>query len=120
MIQKSLMVTGIIIAVISLGLHLGVPGSTRSGLMFEVEPHSTEAEHITFDLTNVDYSFGIDIIPMNQGASFNSSVYLLNSTEYSEYLTGTPIADVDALMSFSDVARHNWRILEYYYTLSRE
>ena len=108
MIQRSIVVLGVIIAAFGFSLHLSVPGTTRSGFNVIVEGSSSAVDHISMELGAADYEFGIEMLPPEQVIAENTTGYLLIETEYERYLSGTPIQDVDALLVFGSGERTSY------------
>ncbi|MGD9381917.1 MAG: hypothetical protein PVI03_05675 [Candidatus Thorarchaeota archaeon] len=109
-IQRTIIVLGIVIAVAGFALHFSVPGTTRSGFNMIVEGSSSEVDHIFMELGDADYEFGIEMLPPEQHLAENTTGYLLTSTEYERYMSGTPVQDVDALLQFGGGERTSYEV----------
>jgi hypothetical protein len=107
-IQRGIIVLGIVIAVVGFALHFSVPGTTRSGFNIIVEGSSSAIDHISMELGDADYEFGIEVLPPEQYLAENTTGYLLTETEYERYLSGTPIQDVDVLLQFGSGERTSY------------
>ncbi|TFG07571.1 hypothetical protein EU522_00615, partial [Candidatus Thorarchaeota archaeon] len=99
-IQLAVIVTGIAIAVIGIGLHLSVPGVTRSGYPVFVGGNDYAVESIELTLGSSEYSFGIEFMGPEQTPKEYFSVYLLDSNQFTEWNSGTPIDEVSAPIQF--------------------
>jgi hypothetical protein len=107
-LQRSIVVLGIAIAIAGFLLHFSVPGTTRSGFNVVVESSSNAVDHIFMELGDADYEFGIEILPPEQDLAENTIGYLLTSAEYERYVSGTPIQDVDVLLQFASGGRTSY------------
>ncbi len=107
-VQRSIVVLGIVIAVAGFVLHFSVPGTTRSGFNVIVENSGSTVDHIFLELGDADYEFGIEMLPPEQYVAENTTGYLLTSAEYERYVSGTPIRDVDVLLQFASGERRSY------------
>jgi hypothetical protein len=108
--QRGIIVLGIVIAVAGFALHFSVPGTTRSGFNVIVEGSSSAVDYVFMGLGDVDYEFGIEMLPPEQYQAENTTGYLLTSTEYERYASGTPIQDVDVLLQFGSGERMSYEV----------
>ncbi|MHA2066513.1 MAG: hypothetical protein ACXABY_19245, partial [Candidatus Thorarchaeota archaeon] len=104
-VQKGIIVLGVVIAAAGFVIHFSVPGTTRSGFNVIVEGSKCAVEHISMDLGQADYQFGIEMLPPEQFPVENTTGYLLSSAEYERYIGGTPVEDVEALLQFDSSDR---------------
>ncbi|MFW9847544.1 MAG: hypothetical protein ACFFF4_00285 [Candidatus Thorarchaeota archaeon] len=104
-IQQTIILTGVVIALVGFGGHFLVPGTSRSGLMIQVDSDETATRVIDLDLTESEYFFGIELLPPGQISNSNVTAYLLDSINYNLYTTGTPLSSVDALLTVEDLSR---------------
>ncbi|NHJ12717.1 MAG: hypothetical protein EAX95_03535 [Candidatus Thorarchaeota archaeon] len=104
-LQKAVIIAGLITAVIGLGFHLSVPGVTRSGYPIFVGGHDHAVESIRLELGASEYSFGIDLLGPSQVANENFSVYLLDSGQFAEWSSGTPIDEAGTALQFDVASR---------------
>jgi hypothetical protein len=104
-VQQGIIVSGLIILVIGMGLHLSVPGVTRSGYPVFVDPNGYAVESIGLELGAAEYSFGIDLLGPIQTPNENFSVYLLDASQYLDWNSGTPIDDLSSPLQFNEDAR---------------
>jgi hypothetical protein len=86
--------------------HLSVPGTTRSGFPVIIEADDIVVEHLYLSNTN-GYNFGIDLMGPEQFSGNGTSAYLLNETQYSDYMSGTPLNETDALITLIDGGRNS-------------
>ncbi|MFW9888094.1 MAG: hypothetical protein ACFFER_07930, partial [Candidatus Thorarchaeota archaeon] len=107
-IQRCMIVLGMVIAVAGFALHFSVPGTTRSGFNVIVEGSGYAVDHISMELGDADYEFGIEMLPPDQSIAENTTGYLLTQSEYEKYLVGTPIQDVEALFVFGSAERTSY------------
>jgi Gpi18-like mannosyltransferase len=117
--QQAIILIGIIIAAGGLATHFLTPGTTRSGLMVQVDAGETATRSIVLDLANVDYFFGIELLPPGQSTPSNVTGVLLDSTNYNLYTSGTPLTSVDAILTIEDSTRAQYNAtvtdeLEFY------
>ena len=109
-IKKGILLVGIFITIIGLILHLSVPGTTRSGFPVNVEPMSTTVENIRFPNT-ISYEFGIDLMGPEQIDSSGTTAYLLNASQYNDYLSGTQLNETGSLISLLDGGRDSLELV---------
>ncbi|MFX1473831.1 MAG: hypothetical protein ACFFBM_15080, partial [Promethearchaeota archaeon] len=106
--QRGMIVLGIVIAVAGFALHFSVPGTTRSGFNVVVEGSGYAVDHISMELGDADYEFGIEMLPPDQSIAENTTGYLLTESEYEKYVSGTPIQGVEALLVFGSGERTSY------------
>ncbi|MHA1908279.1 MAG: hypothetical protein ACW98Y_13350 [Candidatus Thorarchaeota archaeon] len=104
-IKLSVIVVGFIIALVGFGSHFLVPGTSRSGLIIQVDAGETVTRSITLDLAEVDYFFGIELLPPGQSSPSNVTAFILDSLNYNLYTSGTPLHNVDVLLTIDDSTR---------------
>ncbi|MDF1538924.1 MAG: hypothetical protein P1Q69_08475, partial [Candidatus Thorarchaeota archaeon] len=104
-VKQGIIVVGVIIAIIGLGNHFLIPGTSRSGLAVQVGEYETATRSITLDLQEVEYFFGIEFLPPLQTESMNISAYLLDAENYNLYTSGIALDDVDALLVVDNSTR---------------
>ncbi|MFX0054349.1 MAG: hypothetical protein ACFFAX_04210 [Promethearchaeota archaeon] len=108
-IQRNIVVLGLVIAIAGFALHFSVPGTTRSGFNVIVEGSSSAVDHISMELGDAYYEFGIEMLPPEQSIAENTTGYLLTETEYERYISGTPIQDVEVLLEFGSGERTSYK-----------
>ncbi|MGY5876877.1 MAG: hypothetical protein RTU30_14100 [Candidatus Thorarchaeota archaeon] len=106
-IKRIIIIFGILICATGFMMHVTTPGLSRSGLAVLVDPHSESFEQLHYSLTPHEYEFKIDLLGNEQSLMGNTTAYVLNASEYSQYHGGTPISDVNALLSVVDATRGN-------------
>jgi hypothetical protein len=93
-IKKIQIFTGIVIAVVGLGFHFTIPGTSRSGFAILIPANGTTTERIHLILADTEYEFKIELM-----GSANTTCYLLTPVEYQSYIEGTPLTELDALIT---------------------
>lgn len=91
-------------------LHLSTSGTTRSGFPVNVAPLSTTIENLHVQNTN-GYSFGIDLMGPEQVSFSDTTAHLLNATQYSDYLSGTPLNESGTLISLLNGGRDSYQMV---------
>ncbi len=97
-VKQGIIVVGVIIAIVGLGNHFLIPGTSRSGLAIQVGEYETATRNITLNLQEADYFFGIELLPPPQVEEMNITAYLLDAENYNLYISGMSLNDVDALL----------------------
>ncbi|MGD9395774.1 MAG: hypothetical protein PVJ05_05050 [Candidatus Thorarchaeota archaeon] len=105
-IKKGVILSGILIIVIGLVLHLSVPGTTRSGFPVNVEPLGTTVENIHIPNTS-GYGFGIDLMGPEQIDFGDTTAHLLTIEQYNDYISGTPLNETGTLISLLNGGRNS-------------
>jgi len=103
-IKKGIILSGVLITIIGLVLHLSVPGTTRSGFPVDVEPMGVTVENIQFPNT-IGYGFGIDLLGPEQVDFGSTTAHLLSAEQYNDYLSGTPLNETGTLISLLNGGR---------------
>jgi Gpi18-like mannosyltransferase len=103
--QQAILLIGIIIASAGFTTHFLTPGTTRSGLGIQVDAGETAVRGILLDLAEVEYFFGIELLPPGQTSANNITAVLLDASNYDLYVSGTPLTDVDAILTIEDSTR---------------
>jgi hypothetical protein len=96
--KKSLILIGLMVCIVGLGLHLSSPGKTRSGFPVNAIPFETVIENLNAPNT-VGYGFGIELLGPEQIDFNGTSAFLLTDSQYTDYLSGTPLNETGALIS---------------------
>ena len=115
-IRRIIIILGLMISAFGFGMHAAIPGVTRSGFPFIVEPYRVGERHISLDLSELEYFFEIDILG-NAAQDGVATVYLLNSSEYAQYQAGAQLEDLEPLLTFHDGekyrAQYEARVSDY-------
>ncbi|MFX0106958.1 MAG: hypothetical protein ACFE7R_01610 [Candidatus Hodarchaeota archaeon] len=101
---KALILIGITLAVIGFSGHLIVPNMARSYLVINVGANDTAVEHLEFRLGPAAYNLHLDVITLSSNFH-NSSVYVMDDSEYHAYLQGTPVDDLHLLLELDGTSR---------------
>lgn len=104
--KTGVIVTGIIITIIGLGLHLATPGTSKSNLSIFIEPGETEVVRINPEIHGPNYNFGIDLL----GGAENTTGYLLDSDSYALYESGTSLENLSVLAATGIEGRGNYSV----------
>ncbi len=110
MMQKGIVVVGIVVAVVGLSLHFAVLGKSRSGFPVMVDGNGTTVEPVIQDVEETEAFFGIDVMSVEQSVG-NCSVYLLHLGEYEKYLNGTSLDDLDVLLEIRHSGRGRYEVV---------
>ncbi len=103
-IKKSIILIGIFVTLMGLSLHLSGLGTTRSGFPANALAREVTVEHIEVP-NSTGFEFGIELLGPEQIQGNGTSAYLLDSSQYTDYLSGTPLNETDALISLVNGGR---------------
>lgn len=104
-LQKSIIVVGIILAVLGFSQHFVVPSTTRSGSPVLIEASDHIAHHLHLELGEVEYTFRVYV----RFFGFqNLSAYLLTGIEYERFSSGTPLNQVTFIAEFLNSVDSQW------------
>jgi hypothetical protein len=105
-LQKSIIIVGIVLAVSGLSLHFAIPSTTRSGSPARLEDSDYIIDYLDFAIGDVEYIFKFY---MKFYGFQNISAYLLTPVEYARFSTGTPLHDLNFIAAFSNSVDSLWQ-----------
>lgn len=102
-----LLIPGLLIALVGFGFHFAMPGIGQSGIGIAVAPDAYSVTHLSSH-TSGPYAFGLDIMGPETATPPNCSVYLLSPSAYEQFMGGSNLSSVDALLALSNTGRSRY------------
>jgi hypothetical protein len=109
-IKKCVIIIGVFVTITGLGLHLAVPGTTRSGFPVDSEPMSITVENLHVPNTG-GYGFGIDLMGPEQIDFNETTAHLLTVDQYNDFQSGTPLNETGTLISLLNGGRDSFEMI---------
>ena len=103
-VQQILLVIGVVLIVVGLAVHLGMPSVTHPSPVLFIQSEERSVDNIWFHRGPTHYHFQIDIRIWSPEIE-NCTITLLNTTEYERYLTGTPLHELDTIFLVSNTSQ---------------
>lgn len=96
---------GFVLLAVGLVWHFSIPGTSRGGFAINVEGGSDVVESIALEFGPSDYSFGIEVMGLDQSDQSNCTAIIVDRLGYGAYQSGTPLDQIEALLEVVDQPR---------------
>lgn len=108
-VQKTVIIIGILLAILGFSFHFITPSASRSGYPLRLGASSHTAERLHFVLGSGEYTLQLEL--RLDFLSENLSAYILTPSEYERFSSGTSLNDVDKIAEFVRSPTHTYVVV---------